>query len=148
MDALELLKQDHDRIKQLFDQALANTDPGARARLLHNIRTELMAHEKMEEDIFYPALRSGGDEAKEIVLEGYVEHHVIDVILDELLSVPEEEEVWQAKLKVLKENLSQHIEEEEGEMFTRARQALGNQKLEALGKKMASQRSSVATTGP
>jgi hemerythrin-like domain-containing protein len=137
MDALELMKQDHARIQQLFDEALANTDRGARARLLNNIRTELMAHEKMEEDIFYPALRAGGEKAKEIVLEGYVEHHVIDVILAELLEVPEEDEVWQAKLKVLKENLSQHIEEEETEMFTRARQALGKKTLDELGKKMA-----------
>jgi hemerythrin-like domain-containing protein len=137
MDALELMKDDHDKIQQLFDQALANTDPGARARLLHNIRAELMAHEKMEEEIFLPALRAGGDKDKEIVLEGYVEHHVIDVILAELLEVPEEDEVWQAKLKVLKENLNQHIEEEEGEIFTRARQALGKQTLDDLGKKMA-----------
>jgi hemerythrin superfamily protein len=141
MDALELMKQDHDRIQQLFDKALGNTDPGARARLLHNIRAELMAHEKMEEEIFYPALRAGGEKAKEIVLEGYVEHRVIDVILAELLEVPEEDEVWQAKLKVLKENLSQHIAEEEREMFTRARQALGKKTLEELGKKMAEMKS-------
>lgn len=137
MDALELMKQDHDKIKELFDQALGNTDPSARASLLHQIRAELMAHEKMEEDVFYPALRAGGEKAKEIVLEGYVEHHVIDVILDELLEVPEEDEMWQAKLKVLKENLSHHIEEEEGEMFTRAKEALGQQTLDELGKKMA-----------
>lgn len=137
MDALTLMKEDHEKLKKLFDAALGNDDVGARGNLLHHIRAELMSHEKMEEDVFYPALRDGGDKAREIVLEGYEEHHLIDVILDELLEVPEEAEQWQAKLKVLKENLEHHIEEEEGEMFRRAKDALGQAKLEELGEKMA-----------
>lgn len=136
MDALELMKDDHDKIKKLFDEALENDDASARAGLLHQIRNELMAHERMEEEIFYPALRSGGEKAREIVLEGYEEHHLIDVILDELLEVPEEAEQWKAKLKVLKENLEHHIEEEEGEMFRRAKEALGKETLKELGRKM------------
>lgn len=136
MNALELMKADHDRMKELFDEALEDNDPDARAQLLHQIRAELMVHERMEEDVFYPALRSGGEKAKEIVLEGYPEHHVIDVILDELLEVPEDADHWQAKLKVLKENLEHHISEEEGEMFKRARQSLGQETLEELGRKM------------
>ena len=141
MNALELMKSDHDKLKTLFDEALANQDPGARPKLLQQIRAELIAHERMEEDVFYPALRAGGEKAKEIVLEGYEEHHVIDVILDELLEVPEEAEHWEAKLKVLKENLEHHIEEEEGEMFTRARQALGADRLAELGARMAEAKS-------
>jgi hemerythrin superfamily protein len=137
VNALDLMKDDHDKIKKLFDAALGEEDPQQRAGLLHQIRAELMAHERMEEDVFYPALRAGGEKAKEIVLEGYEEHHVIDVILDELLEVPEEAETWKAKLKVLKENLEHHIEEEEGEMFKRAKQALGRETLEELGSKMA-----------
>ncbi len=136
MNALDLMKQDHDRIKTMFDEALKDDDPTARATFLHRIRAELMAHEKMEEDVFYPALREGGEKAKAIVLEGFEEHHIIDVILDELLEVPEEADQWQAKLKVLKENLEHHIEEEEGEMFRRAKDALGEQTLEELGTKM------------
>jgi hemerythrin superfamily protein len=136
VNALDLMKQDHDRIKTMFDEALKDDDPTARATFLHRIRAELMAHEKMEEDVFYPALREGGEKAKAIVLEGFEEHHIIDVILDELLEVPEEADQWQAKLKVLKENLEHHIEEEEGEMFRRAKDALGEQTLEELGTKM------------
>ena len=152
MNALDLMKDDHDKMKQLFDDALADKNPDARATLLHQIRSALIAHERMEEDVFYPALRSAGREAKEIVLEGYEEHHIIDVILDELLEVPEEAEHWQAKLKVLKENLEHHIDEEEGEMFKRARQLLGKQTLEELGRQMHSvktaQISNSTTTGP
>ena len=136
MNALDLMKQDHDRLKQLFADALKDENPEARASVLHRIRAELMAHEKMEEDVFYPALREGGEKAKEIVLEGYQEHHIIEVILDELLEVPEEADHWQAKLKVLRENLEHHIEEEEGEMFKRAKEALGEETLERLGREM------------
>jgi hemerythrin superfamily protein len=136
VNALKLMKDDHDQLKQLFEQALGNTNPEARAGLLHQIRAELMAHERMEEEVFYPALRAAGEQAKELVLEGYEEHHVIDVILDELLEVPEDADQWQAKLKVLRENLDHHIEEEEGQMFPRAEKVLGAGTLEELGRRM------------
>jgi len=136
VNALELIKHDHDRLRQLFDDALASDDTAVRASVIHAIRSELMAHERMEEDVFYPALRSANQKAKEIVLEGFEEHHVIDIILDELVGVPEDAEVWQAKLKVLRENLDHHMKEEEGEMFKRARQAMSQDTLDELGTKM------------
>lgn len=135
MDALELMKTDHDRLKDLMEEALDSDEPCERTDLLHQMRTELMGHERMEEDVFYPALRSDA-KAKEIVLEGYEEHHVIDMILDELLEVPEDSEQWKAKLKVLKENIEHHIEEEEGEMFKKARKIFDKDALEQLGQKM------------
>jgi iron-sulfur cluster repair protein YtfE (RIC family) len=104
--------------------------------MLQRIRAELIAHERMEEDIFYPALRASSDKAKDIVLDGYEEHHVIDMILDEMFEVPEHTDQWQAKLKVLHENLEHHIEEEEGEMFSRAKKSLGTEALENLGQRM------------
>ena len=136
MNALQLIKNDHERLKQLFDEALENDAPEAREAALHAIRSELMAHERMEEEVFYPALRSANQKAKEIVLEGYEEHHIIDVILDELMGVPEDADQWRAKLKVLRENLDHHMKEEEGEMFRRAQQALSQETLEEIGVKM------------
>ena len=137
LNALELIKDDHDRIKDMFDRALHTEDPAERGEMLQTIRAELMAHERMEEDVFYPALRSASDKAKDIVLEGYEEHHVIDMILDELFEVPENTDQWHAKLKVLHENLEHHIEEEEKEMFKRARKAMSGEALDELGRKMA-----------
>jgi hemerythrin superfamily protein len=136
-NALELIKDDHDRIKDMFSKALKADDPGSRSELLQRIRAELIAHERMEEDVFYPALRSASEKAKDIVLEGYEEHHVIDVILDEMFEVPEDTDQWHAKLKVLHENLEHHIEEEEEEMFSRARKAMSKETLDELGQKMA-----------
>jgi iron-sulfur cluster repair protein YtfE (RIC family) len=120
----------------MFKQALKTEDAGKRGELLERIRAELVAHERMEEDIFYPALRAASDKAKDIVLEGYEEHHVIDMILDEMFTVPEDAEQWEAKLKVLHENLEHHIEEEEGEMFKRARKSMSEETLSELGAKM------------
>jgi hemerythrin superfamily protein len=136
MNALDLIKDDHERLKDMFKRALKADDADARAALLHQIRAELVAHERMEEDVFYPALRAASDKAKDIVLEGYEEHHVIDLILDEMFTVPEDAEQWGAKLKVLHENLEHHIEEEEGEMFTRARKSMSKEALQDLGRQM------------
>jgi hemerythrin superfamily protein len=135
VNALDLIKTDHDKMKDLLEEALDTDEPRERVDLLHQIRSELMAHERMEEEVFYPALREHA-RAKDIVLVGYEEHHVIDMILDELLDVPEESDVWKAKLKVLQENIEHHIEEEEGEMFKKARQAFEKEQLEELGAKM------------
>jgi hypothetical protein len=135
VNALELMKADHDRMKILLEEALDSDEPRERVELLHKIRAELMAHEQMEEDVFYPALRSSA-EAKDVVLEAFEEHHVIDLILDELLDVPEESDEWKAKLKVLQENVEHHIEEEEGEMFEKAKQVLEAEMLEHLGAMM------------
>jgi iron-sulfur cluster repair protein YtfE (RIC family) len=131
-------------LKDILEEALDTDDPRERVDLLHQIRAELVAHERMEEDVFYPALRENA-KAKEIVLEGYEEHHVIDLILDELLDVPEESDLWKAKLKVLSENIEHHIEEEEGEMFKKARQTFDKEELEHLGAMMqANKEASVA----
>jgi Hemerythrin HHE cation binding domain len=135
VNALDLIKTDHDKMKDLLEEALDTDEPSERGDLLHQIRSELMAHEHMEEEVFYPALREHA-KAKDIVLEGYEEHHVIDLILDELLDVPEESDLWKAKLKVLQENIEHHIEEEEGEMFKKARQAFEKEQLEELGARM------------
>jgi iron-sulfur cluster repair protein YtfE (RIC family) len=136
LNALDLIRDDHQRLKDMFKRVMGTEDVAARASLLDQIRAELVAHERMEEDIFYPALRAASEKARDIVLEGYEEHHVIDVILDEMFTVPEEAEQWPAKLKVLHENLEHHMEEEESEMFKRARKSMSAGMLEELGRKM------------
>ena len=70
------------------------------------------------------------------MLEGYQEHHVADIVLQELQQLPPSDERWGAKLKVLKENIEHHIEEEEGEMLSTARSVLSRYELENLGRRM------------
>jgi hypothetical protein len=137
MDALTLLKDDHDKVRKLLEQGESTTERGIKTRqeLFARIHEELQVHEAIEEEIFYPALKQHA-ETKEIVLEAYEEHSVVDTILGELKETPVDDETWGAKFTVMKENLEHHIEEEEGEMFTKARDLFDREELEALGRRM------------
>ncbi len=137
-DAIVLLETDHRRMEDLFKRGEETTARGVERRraLLDTIASELSAHEMIEEKVFYPALRSH-PEARDIVLEGFEEHHVADVVVKELGDVAADQEQWGAKFKVLQETIQHHIDEEEGEMFRTARAVLGQDELDALGKRMA-----------
>lgn len=135
MDALELMHQDHERLKQLLSLAEHASKEDSRDDLFVMIRAAFVPHERMEEEIFYPALKSHRN-AKDIVLEGYQEHHVADLLMDELIETPADTDVWKAKMKVLKESIEHHIEEEEGEMFKKARAVFEKTELQELGGRM------------
>jgi hemerythrin-like domain-containing protein len=137
MDALALLKKDHDSIKKQL-KALEETTPRAvktRQELFGRLTFTLTVHEQMEETILYPALKQHA-EAKDIVLEAYEEHDVVDKVLSDLEATPFDDDSWHAKLKVMSENLHHHIEEEEREMFEQARQVFDGDVLESLGEQM------------
>jgi hemerythrin superfamily protein len=134
MDALDLIKEDHKRLKKLLKDTL-DAEGSQREQRMDHLRSELVAHERMEEEVLYPRLRDE-KRAREEVLEGYEEHHVADVILDELLDVPAETDLWKAKVKVLKENVEHHMDEEETELFKKARAVLDRNELERLGERM------------
>lgn len=134
MDALELIKEDHKRLKKLLKETL-DAQGAQREHAMDHLRTELVAHERMEEEVLYPRLRDE-QKARDEVLEGYEEHHVADVILDELLDVPPETDLWKAKVKVLKENVEHHMDEEEDELFKKARAVLDRDELERMGERM------------
>ena len=138
MDAITMLKADHDKVKKLLTELETTTERGVKTRedLFATIKGELTIHEVIEEEIFYPALKSH-PKAKDIVLEAYEEHHVVDVLMGELESLDVSDETWGAKALVMKENIEHHIEEEEGEMFKQARQVFDRQELDDLGARMA-----------
>ena len=137
-DAITLLEADHRRMEGLLAQGEETTERAVKGRteLLDTLTAELHLHELIEEQVLYPALKAH-PEAREIVLEGYQEHHVADLIVQELHQVAKDDERWGAKFKVLKENIEHHIEEEEGEMFRTARAVLSAGELQALGARMA-----------
>ena len=141
MDALQLLKADHDKVKKLLTELESTTDRGIKTRteLFATIKSALTVHEAIEEEIFYPALREH-PRAKDIVLEGYEEHHVVDVLMGELERLPVDDEMWGAKAKVMQENVEHHIDEEEGEMFTKARAVFDRPELVELGERMEARR--------
>ena len=137
MDAIALLKADHDKVKKMLAEGEDTTERAEKTRteLFDTLKSEMLIHERIEEEIFYPALKSH-PKARDIVLEGYEEHHVVDEIMGELETTPVTDETWGAKFKVMKENIEHHIEEEEGEMFKQARQVFDAGELEELGGRM------------
>ncbi len=145
MDAIAMLKADHDKVKKLLSELETTTERGikTRAELFSTIKGELTVHEIVEEEIFYPELKAH-PKAKDIVLEGYQEHHVVDLLMSELEELDVTDETWGAKALVMKENIEHHIEEEEGEMFKTARSVFDAAELDALGERMAARKETAA----
>jgi hemerythrin-like domain-containing protein len=136
-DPIVLLETDHRRFEELLKQGEETTERAVKRRteLLKTLTASLNVHELIEEKILYPALKPH-PQAREIVLEGYQEHHVADLVLKELNALARDNEKWGAKFKVLKENIAHHIKEEEREMFRIARAVLSRDELNDLGVRM------------
>ena len=137
MNAFQLLKQDHQTVSGIFQQLEPTTERAEKTRteLFAKLQEELDIHAKIEESVFYPAIKQAA-ETREIVLEGFEEHHVVKMLLKELEAMPVDTEEWAAKLKVLQENVEHHVEEEEQEMFQKARQVLSEEEINTLGARM------------
>jgi hemerythrin-like domain-containing protein len=136
-DGLALLEQEHRRFEDQLKKGEETTERSrkGRADLLRTLTADLTAHELMEEQVLYPALKAH-PEAKDIVLEGFQEHHVADILVKELHEVSTDDEQWGAKFKVLKESIEHHIGEEEGKMFRTARAVFTREELYELGSRM------------
>jgi iron-sulfur cluster repair protein YtfE (RIC family) len=134
MDAIALLKTDHEKVAGIFEKLEETTERAEKTReeLFLKLKQELDLHAHIEESIFYPAIKQA-EETRDITMEALQEHHVVKVLLRELDAMPVGSETWTAKLKVLKENVEHHVEEEEGEMFKKARTVLSREQLEELG---------------
>ncbi len=134
MDAITLLKTDHEKVSSIFEQLEDTTERAEKTRteLFAKLKEELDIHAHIEETIFYPVLKQS-DETRDITMEGIQEHHVVKVLLRELDAMQVDSETWTAKLKVLKENVEHHVEEEEEDMFPKARTVLSKDQLEELG---------------
>jgi hemerythrin-like domain-containing protein len=143
MDALKLLKEDHDRIKPMLAELKDTTERAEKTRgqLFSKIKEELTVHEIIEEEIFYPTLKEH-PKAKDIVLEGYEEHDVVSRLMGELDGMDPSDEHFGPKAKVMAENVEHHIQEEEDEMFKQARQVFDADELTELGDRMARRKES------
>lgn len=147
MNAFTLLKADHERVAGILTSIEETTERAVKGRdeMFARLKAELDLHAKIEEEIFYPALEKT-DEAHEITLEAYEEHRLVKQLLAELEAEPKDTEEWTAKFSVLKENVEHHVEEEEGEMFKKARQALSEEEIEALGEELQAAKQNKAAT--
>ena len=134
MDAITLLKTDHEKVSGIFEKLEETTERAEKTReeLFTKLKQELDVHAHIEETIFYPVLKKS-EETRDITMEGIQEHHVVKVLLRELDAMGVGSETWTAKLKVLKENVEHHVEEEEEDMFKKAREVLSKEQLEEIG---------------
>lgn len=140
MDAIVLLKEDHKLVKGLFrdyEKAQKDGTPKQKRALVDKICTELVTHSFIEETLFYPAARADVPDVDSEVLESVEEHHVVAWLLSELTDLDPANETFDAKVTVLIENVSHHIDEEESELFPAVRKALGRNRLVELGEQMA-----------
>jgi hemerythrin superfamily protein len=137
MNAFTLLKADHKKVAGILEKIDSTTERGVKTReeLFRQLKTELDVHARIEETIFYPALEEA-EETREITLEAFEEHRLVKQLLGELDKMDKDEEQWTARFTVLKENIEHHVEEEEDEMFPKARKVLSEAEAEALGTRL------------
>lgn len=139
MDATHLLAEDHRKVEELFEQFERASGDGRKEEIARRICTELKVHTMIEEEIFYPALR--GKIEDDDLDEAYVEHDGAKVLINEIEAGGPDEHFYDAKVKVLKEQIEHHVKEEEkqqGNLFQQARAA--DVDLEALGRQMAARK--------
>ena len=135
MDALALLKKDHQTVEKLF----ARFEKRPSKEIAERFVRELAIHAAVEEQLFYPAVRQAAraqelEEAEEEVLEALEEHHVAKWVLSEIEALDEDDERFEAKCKVLIESVRHHVKEEEGPLFRFARRLFRRDQLDELGK--------------
>jgi len=139
-DAIALLKQDHVKVRGLLGALEKSAERGGAKveQLVSQIDTELKIHTTIEEEIFYPAYRDAvrSKNDKQLFYEAKEEHHVVDLVLPEVNDGEKGGEEFAAKAKVLKELVEHHADEEEKEMFPKARKVFSRAELQELGERL------------
>lgn len=127
------LTQEHEELKELLKTA-EECEPSERKNILVHIEHALVPHARGEEKTLYALMqeRAQEGEAKELTSEAYEEHHVVDKLLADLKATDVKDEQWVAKLKVLKENIEHHAEEEENQLFQQAQKIFSAQEFQDI----------------
>jgi len=143
MELFDLLRQDHQKVRQLFDQfdtlkEEPKKNQKALEKLFTSLQKELKTHMAAEEKHFYPALREA-EETHDVVMESFEEHHVVKLLIRELERIQPGDK-WIAKLSVMKENVRHHLQEEEQELFEKAQQLLDQKQTRQIGEQISRMR--------
>ncbi|MEO6307620.1 MAG: hemerythrin domain-containing protein [Nitrospiraceae bacterium] len=117
-----MLREDHQKIKQLFDQFKESTNINEKLNIVTAAITALEVHATLEEELIYPAWKEHVDEQR-LTDEAFAEHHVVHVLINELKNINPEDERYIPQFTALSEHVTHHIEEEEGKMFRQAEKA-------------------------
>lgn len=144
MNALELLKQDHQEASSLMDQ-MESGDQQSMMGLFNQLKQALTLHTKMEETLLYPALQNN-EQTGDMISEAYEEHQTVDEILAEMTGLAPSNGDFSTKLAELRENVEHHVEEEENELFPKAERILGQHRLEEMGNQMQQMKNGMSAT--
>jgi hemerythrin superfamily protein len=146
MNAIDLLKADHQTVKTILAQLSESTDKAIKKRtdLLDKLEMEISIHTKLEEEILYPAFKAAGTREQDVLyFEAKEEHRTVDsLVLPDLKQTDPGTPEFAGRVKVVKELLEHHIEEEETEMFPQAKKLLGKSRLDDLGEQMEAMKAS------
>jgi hemerythrin superfamily protein len=144
-DAIELLTADHEKVKGLFEQfdKLSDRSKVNKKKFADQICLELTVHSQIEEEIFYPAVRAAIKD-DDMVDEAVVEHAAAKDLIAQIREMDPGDDLYDAKVKVLSEQIEHHVGEEEGEMFKKVRAARLD--LAALGDEMAMRKDELMAT--
>jgi hemerythrin superfamily protein len=146
-DAIALLIADHREVSEMFEQfeQLGDRATTSKEKLKDKICKALIAHTTIEEEIFYPAVRAAKvEEGEDMVDEAIVEHAAAKDLIKQLQEMQPDDELYDAKVKVLSEQIEHHVKEEEKEMFPKAKKA--GLDLLALGQEMALRKQELMST--
>ena len=137
MNALEFLKEDHQKVKGLFQEIRNSSARSRQKELFDKIDTELEIHTHIEETVFYPAIEEQ-EELKDMVAEALEEHQHAKELLEQLETLRADDHDFGSLLQQLMEAVEHHVEEEEGEMFPKIREVFDEDELEQLGEDLES----------
>src|SRR5438094_390220 len=137
-DALQILREDHRKVKDIFRQFEDTEDQQTKKQLVDQALTELTVHAKLEEEIFYPAVRREGG-IGELIDEAEEEHHVAEMLIDELRGMRPTDERYDAKFNVLSDSVKMHIDEADANTLPKAAE-LGPEALRRIGQQMEQRR--------
>lgn len=135
MNAIKLLKEDHNEFRSMFSSFKAADSDAEKHKIFKQIKDKLDVHTHIEETIFYPEIKKL-EGLEDITMEGIEEHHLGDVFVREISNLSDESEKFDPKMEVLIESTEHHLMEEEGQMFPKVEEKMDASKLEELGKKM------------
>jgi hemerythrin superfamily protein len=133
MDALRLLHDDHELVRHLLSEGEEATSPTERGEALGSLAAHLAVHEQLEEELLYPAVEEADPKTVRSALDG---HRAVDTMVDELRDLPIDEDVWSETFATMRDQLEDHLEEEERDVFDVAERVLGSEGLEVLGRRM------------
>jgi hemerythrin superfamily protein len=145
MSAIDMLEADHREVEDLFEEFESADDAAQKREIFEEIADQLAVHAAIEEKHFYPAAKTADTE--DLLREAAEEHLSVKRIIADLLALEASDDTFEAKVKVLKEQIEHHVEEEEGELFPKVKKLLDKDALDALEQEMTATREELLSEG-